>query len=267
VTEFADALPSFSEAWTPEHRRRFSEIAAVRARDLEAEGLTGHPRVWQHERDRILADLVWMLDDDDSWRRQRDARILTSELTFGMDGHDPVVVTVTGGRVRLRGSADKVDQGRDGRLYVTDIKTGTSRRFKGLCEDDPVLGGSKLQLPVYANAARQRLGGPDTPVEAAYWFVRKSRGTRIGVPLTSRVELTYAHTLEVIVSSMATGLFPGRAPEGPDYTPYRQCEYCNPDGLGHGEARVRWERKRSDPALRRYVELVEPVALETQVDD
>ena len=122
-------------------------------------------------------------------------------------------------------------------------------------------------MPVYANAARQRLGGPDTPVEAAYWFVRKSRGTRIGVPLTSRVELTYAQTLEVIVSSMATGLFPGRAPEGPDYTPYRQCEYCNPDGLGHGEARVRWERKRSDPALRRYVELVEPVALETQVDD
>jgi hypothetical protein len=165
VTEFAGTLPSYSQPWTQQQRRRFSEIAEAKARDLEEEGLTGHPRVWQHERDRILADLVWMLDDDDTWRRQRDARILTSELTFGMDGHDPVVVPVTGGRVRLRGSADKVDQGRDGRLYVTDIKTGTSRRFKGLSEDDPVLGGSKLQLPVYAYAARQRLGGPASHAE------------------------------------------------------------------------------------------------------
>ncbi len=41
-----------------------------------------------------------------------------------------------------------------------------------------------------------------------------------------------------------------------------QCGYCNPDGLGHGEARTRWERKRADPALKVYVALVEPEALD-----
>jgi hypothetical protein len=267
VTEFAGALPSFSEPWTSEHRRRFAEIAETKARELEAEGLTGHPRVWQHERDRILADLVWMLEDDDSWRRERDARTLTSELAFGVDGHDPVMVPIQSGRVLLRGRADKVDRARDGTLFVTDIKTGGSKRFTGIKEEDPVVGGSKLQLPVYAYAARDRVGEPDTPVEAAYWFVRKSRGTRVDVPLTSRVETIYAQTLDAIVSSMATGLFPGRAPDSPDYGPYRQCGYCNPDGLGHGEARTRWERKRGDPALRVYVALAEPEALETEGAD
>ncbi len=119
--------------------------------------------------------------------------------------------------MRLRGRADKVDRARDGTLYVTDIKTGGSKRFTGITEQDPVVAGTKLQLPVYAYAARQRLGEPDTPVQAAYWFVRKSRGTRVDVPLTSRVETLYAQTLDVIVSSIATGLFPGRAPDSPDF--------------------------------------------------
>ena len=68
--------------------------------------------------------------------------------------------------------------------------------------------GTKLQLPVYAYAARARLGEPSTPVEASYWFVRKG-GRRIPVPLTAEVEARYVDTLDVIVSSIAAGLLPG----------------------------------------------------------
>ena len=34
--------------------------------------------------------------------------------------------------------------------------------------DDPTSGGSRLQLPIYARAARDAFGAPDTAVGAAY---------------------------------------------------------------------------------------------------
>ena len=49
----------------------------------------------------------------------------------------PVAVEVPRGRVLMVGSADKVDQTRDGVLLVTDIKTGSARTFTVL-NDDPV---------------------------------------------------------------------------------------------------------------------------------
>lgn len=257
TAEQGDTLPSYGEPWSPEQRERLTEIAHGIADRLEAEGLTGHPRLWQRERARIFADLAYLLSDDDRWRARLDARVAASELRFGMAGHPPVEIPVPSGRVLLRGSADRVDVGRDGTIYVTDVKTGGPSRFKVLAED-PVAGGTKLQLPVYAHAARARLGGDR--VEASYWFVRKERGTRIPVPLTPEVEQLYAATLETLVSSIAAGLFPARAPEVPDFA-WIQCPYCNPDGIGHSEVRARWERKRLAPALRSYVALVEPTAL------
>ena len=40
-----------------------------------------------------------------------------------------------------------------------------------------------------------------------------------------------------------------------------QCEYCNPDSIGHADSRERWERKRHDPVLRDLVMLIEPGVL------
>jgi len=167
-------------------------------------------------------------------------------------------------RVLLRGSADKVDLGADGTIYVTDVKTGGFSRYEGI-ETDPVAGGTKLQLPVYAYAARARLGEPSTPVEASYWFVRRG-GKRIPVPLTPEVEARYVDTLDVIVSSIAAGFFPPKAPEVPDFL-WVQCPYCNPDSLGHSEVRARWDRKRHDPVLERLVRLIDPTALEVASDE
>jgi ATP-dependent helicase/nuclease subunit B len=187
--------------------------------------------------------------------RAVNARVVASEMPFGLKGEPPVEVAVPGGRVLMRGSADKVDRGVDGTLFVTDIKTGSQRSFKDITQEDPVVGGTKLQLPVYAYAARARFGTADAPVHAAYWFVRRDRGRR-GIDLTPAVERTYAATLSVLVRSIAHGLFPPRAPETADFA-WVQCPYCNPDGIGHGETRERWERKRPDPALGELVGLVE----------
>ncbi len=264
VSRLAGSLPSWGEPWSAEQRQLLLAIGADLADQFQAEGLTGHPRLWQRERLRILGDLMVLLADDDRWRTSRDASVVASELRFGFDGEPPVEIPVPSGRVLLRGSADKVDLGRDGTIYVTDVKTGGFSRYEGI-ESDPVAGGTKLQLPVYAYAARARLGEPDTPVEASYWFVRRG-GKRIPVPLTPEVEARYVETLDVIVSSIAGGLFPPKAPEIPDFL-WVQCHYCNPDGLGHSEVRARWDRKRHDPTLERLVRLIDPVVYEEVGDE
>ncbi|HEU4948297.1 MAG TPA: PD-(D/E)XK nuclease family protein [Kribbella sp.] len=268
VSRSASDLPGYGEPWSAEQRDLLLAIGAELADRFEAEGLTGHPRLWQRERLRILGDLLVLLADDDRWRAAHDASVVASELRFGLDGEPPVEIPVPSGRVRLRGSADKVDLGRDGTIYVTDVKTGGPSRYEAI-ESDPVAAGTKLQLPVYAYAARARLGEESTPVQASYWFVRRG-GRRIPVPLTPEVESRYVDTLEVIVSSIAAGYFPAKAPEVPDFL-WVQCPYCNPDGIGHSEARARWERKRFDPALERLVRLIDPGALplfeEVALDD
>ncbi|GAA6527116.1 PD-(D/E)XK nuclease family protein [Intrasporangium sp. DVR] len=255
----ARELPDYGEPWTESQRKRLQEIARAKADTYEAEGRTGHPRTWPRMRSQILAILDWMVDEDNRWRRAEDAKVVASELPFGLRGAEPVTLVLgDGGRVRFRGSADKVDQKRDGTLLVTDIKSGSQRTFKGIGEDDPVVHGEKLQLPVYAMAARAAHGDDHTPARALYWFVRKDRG-RIELPLTDEVKDTYAATVGLLVSSMAAGVFPPRAPKDPDFK-WVQCAYCNPDGLGHGAVRERWERKRLTPELAAYTGLVEPAA-------
>lgn len=268
VSRLSGSLPGFGEPWTDEQRSLLVTIGADLADRFEAERLTGHPRLWQRERARILGDLLVLLADDERWRAEHDASVVASELRFGFDGEPPVEIPIPSGRVLLRGSADKVDLGKDGTIYVTDVKTGGFSRYEAI-ESDPVAAGTKLQLPVYAYAARARLGDSSTPVEAAYWFVRKG-GRRIPVPLTDEVAARYVDTLDVIVSSIAAGYFPAKAPEIPDFL-WVQCPYCNPDGIGHSEVRARWERKRQDPTLERLVRLIDPAALpafeEVPLDD
>jgi ATP-dependent helicase/nuclease subunit B len=262
ITECAGSLPGFGEPWTPGHRDRLRAIAVDKAVEFEQRGATGHPRLWVTELDRILADLDFMLDDDNRHRSDRDARVTRSELGFGQHGEPPVEIAIDGGRVLMRGSADLVEETRDGTLIVIDIKTGGFTSYTDI-ETDPVVAGTRLQLPVYAAAARQLLDG--RRAEAAYWFVRQGKRRRIAVELSESLTALYADTVGRLVRSIATGLFPAKAPDGPDFS-WVQCNFCNPDGLGHGEVRGRWERKRHDPALRELVELVDPAALITATD-
>lgn len=257
VRECESNLPGYGQPWTTPQRRRLAELAEAQATRLTVEGRTGHPRLWRQALARIQANLQAMLTDDDAWRREHRVAVIASELAVGMKGAPPVPIGLaSGGTVLMRGSADKVDRDEHGRLYITDIKSGSARNFLGLGEDDPVLGGSKLQLPVYAHAARQ-VYGATAEVEAAYWFVRRDKG-RVLVPLTAAVETTYAATIERLVTGIRDGLFPPRPPAEPDFM-FVQCPYCNPDGVSHAEPRRRWERVKHDPRLRELVGLIEPI--------
>jgi len=59
------------------------------------------------------------------------------------------------------------------------------------------------------------------------------------------------------------GLFPGRPAKQQPYG-FVECEYCTPGGLGHKEARGRYERKRGDVALIELMGLIDPEALAEQ---
>jgi ATP-dependent helicase/nuclease subunit B len=253
----AGDVPGGSTPWTPAQHDELQRIAVEVAGDLAVRGATGHRLLWRQELAGVLTRLDRFLDQDDELRAATGRRQVRSELAFGMHGQPPVRVPLPDGRaLLLRGSADRVDRAGDD-IVVVDYKSGSARSFAGLGEDDPTLHGSKLQLPVYAYAARTALGAPGARVSAEYWFLhRDAAGKRVELPLTDRVQDTFTAAVAVIADGMAGGLFPHRPAVEDAFGAYIPCGYCDPDGLGVGDHRARWDRKRHDPRLAAYLTLI-----------
>jgi hypothetical protein len=143
----------------------------------------------------------------------------------------------------------------DGALWVLDYKTG---RSWGLDPDDPTSGGARLQLPVYAHAARAAFDEPHAPVGAAYWFVSTKGEFRWAeLELTDAVEARVDHVLRAIVDGIEHGVFPCRV-DPPDGRPRRWRTYEDPDLRGTRDRYREWERKQSAPELAGYVALLDP---------
>jgi len=256
----AGAVPGGGQRWTGAQRGELDHVVLEVAAEFEGRGVTGHPLLWRQERNRIAADLQLLLGDDELLRAQTGRVQVRSELSFGMRGRPAVRVGLPDGReIWFRGSADRVDCA-GSTLVVVDYKTGSAGSFKTISAANPTADGTKLQLPVYAHAARAGLGTPETGVSAEYWFLRKDRGKRITLPLTPEVDQACGAALAVIADGIAGGLFPQRPPDGDGWAGYIECRYCDTDGLGVKEVRDRWERKRRDPRLGRYLALVDPAA-------
>jgi hypothetical protein len=84
------------------------------------------------------------------------AQWVALELRFGLGGDEPLVLTVPGGRVRLRGAVDRIDDSLEG-LTVIDYKTGADRGHES--GTGTFNGGRRLQHALYAAVAEERLGG------------------------------------------------------------------------------------------------------------
>ena len=92
------------------------------------------------------------------------------EAPFGLWGQPPLIVDVMDDSLRLRGVIDRVDLTSDGMVRVIDYKTGGPWAFT----KKAVADGKKLQLPLYALAARDALG-LGQPSEGFYWHVRQAK--------------------------------------------------------------------------------------------
>ena len=251
------AVPGPGQRWTAAQRAELGRVAVEAASEFEARGVTGHRVLWRRELGRICGDLQLLLDDDDQLRAEQGRVQVRSELVFGMQGMPAVPFRLPDGRrVRFRGSANRVDRAGDA-LVVVDYKTGSARTFRTINQIDPTAGGTKLQLPVYAHAARAGLGMPAAAVSAEYWFLRKDRG-RIALPLTPMVDQVFSAAVATITDGIGGGLFPHRPPADDSWAGFIECPYCDPDGLGVTELRDGWRRKRSDPRLAEYLALTEP---------
>lgn len=244
--------PEPGEPWSTTDRARLREIGTEVLDRLEAEGRTGRPVTWRLVRAELFAVLDDFLSDDDVHRAQHGATLERVELPFGLDDVEPALVVLADGReLRFRGRADRVDRGLDGRLHVIDYKTGKGTKYRGLDRDDPVRAGTTLQLGVYAEAARQLVGGG--AVLTQYWMVDRPDGERHrGYPWDEVRRDRFRDVVSTIVDGIAGGTFPAVPGQWSSFRNTNEnCTFCSFDSVCPRDRGDQAERKLAAPELRR----------------
>ena len=263
--------PAPGDYWTDEQRKALRDITIAQCEHYERRGLTGKKLFWDRDKRRILSDLDKFLSVDNINREVWQSFPVKAELGFGLVDrrnpnapHDSAIDLVLGdGRtLRFRGSIDRLDRGTDGSLRVLDYKTGKSKYYNGLDETNPIENGRRLQLPIYALAARAHANNPDASVWAGYWFLNEeSKFTTVGYHVTPEVADIVDSVLTTIVDNIEAGVFPAHPPP-PSTFNAMNCRYCDPDLLGTSERFRQWERKKSSVELNGFRRLVEPEKLD-----
>ena len=259
-------MPTPHEAWGVEHRGALFSIAQERFARAESDGVTGRPVMWEIERAQILADLDTFLERDAALRARFGVTPSAFEVKFGLpDGPwQEAVWSLDGGeRVRFRGVIDRVDTSPDGRTaLVIDYKTGSPRPYSGL-ENDPTDRGRRLQLGVYALAADGGLERVEN-VLSAYWFVTTRGGFALAPkePVDGSSEKVRGRLGEVvggIVSGIRGGVFPANPGGRNARFGFENCGFCEFDSLCPSRRDRMWDRKRGDPMLAGYRDLIDEI--------
>ena len=116
----------------------------------------------------------------------------------------------------------------------------------------PVTAGTHLQLPVYAYAARAAYGKPDTTVEAYYWFVGQGQQPHASATSSTARSTTCSRPRCGRSSTASKQECSRPGPPEPAPTPFVECHYCDPDGMGTADRWREWERKFDAPELVRF---------------
>lgn len=273
--EYSGARPDPFADWSPEERARLHGLAKESFEAAERRGLTGKNLTWKAEQARILRDLELLLDRELRDRRRDRFRFRQAEARFGMDPRrgptmDPAMLTLAGGeQIAFRGKVDRVDEGPNGELLITDYKTGSTRSYEDLKADDPLKGGRFLQLPVYALAFKSEEA---VPVRARYWFISEQADfVSKEIILDAATHQRFGEVVSTLVETMREGYFPavpGEETYRPGRDTYNNCAYCPYDALCPTSQRTEaWEAARRDPGLIPFATLAEAgMALEESSD-
>ncbi|MHC4391391.1 MAG: PD-(D/E)XK nuclease family protein, partial [Planctomycetota bacterium] len=155
-------LLPLDEAKLPAAREVLDEVAGRLAATYKDELCPAIDRVWDHGVAELVGDLrEWLRREVAAagvfvpWRFEL-AFGLTRHREFKDDASTQEPVELVGG-LKLRGSIDLVERAPDGRVRVTDYKTGRVRVTKG----DLIKGGTSLQPVLYALATEQLLPGAE----------------------------------------------------------------------------------------------------------
>ncbi|MGY6500659.1 MAG: PD-(D/E)XK nuclease family protein [Acidimicrobiales bacterium] len=231
----ASGAPAPDEPWSADRRARLQEIAVEEFAALERSGRTGRAIGWRLERERLAALVDGFLTVDERYRATWRSRPAHVEMPFGLGGRPPVVIDLPDGRsVRFRGLADRVDSTDDGGWVVLDYKTGRGDKYRHL-DSDEFLGGTTLQLGLYAEAARQHLGGG--PTSSYYWMVDERAGfAPQGYDWTDERRERLVDLLEVMVDAIESGVFPAVPGEWSTRdNSYEGCRFCEFDRVCPGD--------------------------------
>lgn len=142
----------------------------------------------------------------------------TMEARFGM-GQPSLVLKTSIGEVRLHGYIDRLDAAPDGSLRVIDYKSGSAAiSAKDLKE------GRRLQLPIYALAARDALGLGEVS-SGFYWHIGAAEASSLKLEkfeggVNGAFEMAVAHVVNH-VKGIRAGHFEPKPPEEgcPSYCP------------------------------------------------
>ena len=260
-----------SEPWSAAERDRILELAADVAEGFVAEGRTGRPLLWGVRWESLRHQLLRFLDRDEVLRRDRGVSPVAVELRFGAEGEAPVELDVgRGRRLAFKGIVDRIDRVPGGdRVVVYDYKTGKPDSFRSVEYDgeegDLTARGTKLQLPIYALAARAQW--PEATIDVRYWFVgRRGEGKIYGGPFDEAAEARFSDVVTTVVDGIELGRFPAN-PGADDWRfgqwTHENCSWCDFDRVCPTSRGESWVRLREAPELVDYVRLAE----EREVDD
>lgn len=179
--------------------------------------------LWEIEQEHWLEKLettITALTQDRAWVP------FAYEQKFGLDGAPALSIEVGDELVRVHGVIDRVDRNSSDELRVVDYKTGSSHlSIKDLEK------GYRLQLPIYALAARDALG-LGKPVDGIYWKILNAEAGSLKLAkcvtddadgMDAAVEITRGHLLRII-HGIRSAQFPPEKPDGgcPSYCPAAQ---------------------------------------------
>ena len=118
--------------------------------------------------------------------------------------------------------------------------------YKGINPENPLAGGTKLQLPVYVAAAPEA-----EDVHAAYWFITKRGGFEfVEYDPAPQQSDAFERTLGAIMSAIRAGSFPAVSGEDDDfYGKFKNCRYCDYDRICSRRRDLEMAAKEGDPAV------------------
>jgi ATP-dependent helicase/nuclease subunit B len=255
-------MPVYGCPWEERHSAILTRIAVEEFAEAARRGVTGHPLLWEAAQTEMLHDLAIFLREDNALRAENVSSPEYAEYSFGIDSdvksHSaPRVQLASGPLISFRGKIDRVDfnHGRS-RAWVIDYKTGKARNLD-VFKKDMLIGGTLLQLPVYALALRDGMDG-DCAIEGMYWYNTGRGGfKRMNVPL-AEVEGRFRECLDVIICGIADGIFvanPGRSED----EERGNCGWCDFKRACHADRYIQWERKSGAAELQRYLRMQEPI--------
>ncbi len=197
-------------------------------------------RIWKDEMDGLLGDLRGFLERHAGSGRA----LLANELAFGMpagkfaDPQSAPEPPVLSGGLRAHGSIDAVEELADGRIQVTDYKTG---RAPAPSDADGVLfGGKTLQPMVYARAYEALTGGEVASARLYYPTIRGVYSETVVDTAAPESRETFDRFLKALDRAIGAGHFPA-APRADGF--FSMCDYCDyqpvcgPRPAGHGRTK------------------------------